>query len=72
MSCSQIQIWYQISYRGFEPQLAKFCFASVTRLDYKFMEEGKCRNLVASLDEVSDELHDLGQLTSYLPDSVYS
>lgn len=38
-------------------------------LDYKFIED-KCRNPVASLDIIKDELHDLGQLTSFPLDAI--
>lgn len=40
--------------------------------DYKFIEEDNRRILLVSLDEVSDELRDLGHITSFLFDSVYS
>ena len=40
-------------------------------LYYKFIEDNHI-NMFLSLNELNDEVHDLGQITSFLLDSVYA
>lgn len=64
------QIWHQISYKDFSHTWQNSIFSQLL-LNNKFIED-KCRNLFIRLDEVNVELHDLGQIASFLSDSVYS
>lgn len=67
---AKMQIRHQISYRDFSHTWQNSVFSQLL-LNNKFIED-KCRNLFIGLDEVNVELHDLGQIASFLFDSVYS